>query len=68
VGPVRVHKKNTSELARAIVIVAGAVDRELGALLLRPTGREAFRQALDRHGAQILSKASLLFSEARTSP
>jgi hypothetical protein len=68
VGPVSVHKKNTSELARAVVIVAGAVDRELGALLLRPTGREAFRQALDRHGAQILSKASLLFSEARTSP
>lgn len=68
IGPVNVHKRNASELARAVVIVAGAVDRELGVLLLRATGREAFRQTLERHGAQILSKASLLFSEARTSP
>jgi hypothetical protein len=62
-GPLTVHQKNASELARAIVVVACAVDRDLGGLLARPSGREAFRGAIEKHGGKLLSRASLLFSE-----
>lgn len=63
VGSLTVHQKNVSELARAVVVVACAVDRDLGGLLARPTGREAFRAALEKHGGKLLSRASLLFAE-----
>lgn len=62
-GPLTVHQKNASELARAIVVVACAVDRDLGGLLARPSGREAFRSAIEKHVGKLLSRASLLFSE-----
>jgi|GEM_PF-1222191 len=62
-GSLTVHQKNVSELARAVVVVACAIDRDLGGLLTRPTGREAFRAALEKHGGKLLSRASLLFSE-----
>ena len=58
---ITLHQKNVSEVARAIVIVAMTIDRDLGGLLLRPTGREAFRSAFDKHASKILSKASLVF-------
>lgn len=63
VGPITVHQKNASEVARAIVVVAMALDREFGSLLLRPTGREAFRQAVERHGGKLLSKSGMVFQE-----
>ena len=62
-GTITVHQKNISELGRAIVVVTCAIDRELGSLLLRPTGREAFRGAVERHAGKLLSKASLVFAE-----
>jgi len=62
-GTITVHQKNVSELARAIVVVACAIDRELGTLLLRPTGREAFKSAVEKHGGKLLSKAGLVFAE-----
>ena len=58
---VTLHQKNVSEVARAIVIVAMTIDRDLGGLLLRPTGREAFRANVEKHAAKVLSKASLVF-------
>lgn len=58
-----VHQKNASELARAVVVVACAMDRDLGGLLARSTGKEAFKGAIDRHGGKLLSKASLVFAE-----
>jgi hypothetical protein len=66
-GTITVHQKNVSELARAIVVVACAIDRELGTLLLRPTGREAFKSAVEKHGGKLLSKAGLVFAEPPTS-
>jgi hypothetical protein len=62
-GPLTVHQKNVSELARAVVVVACAIDRDLGGLLARPTGREAFFAVLEKHGGKLLSRASLVFSE-----
>lgn len=58
-----VHQKNVSELARALLIVAMALDRELGALLLRPTGREAFRQSVEKHGSKLLSRSAIVYGE-----
>jgi hypothetical protein len=60
---ITVHQKNASELARAIVVVAFAIDRSLGGLLSRGTGREAFKTAVEKHGGKLLSKASLVFAE-----
>lgn len=62
-GTLTVHQKNVSELARATLIVAMALDRELGALLARPTGREAFRAAVEKHGSKLLSRSSLVYGE-----
>lgn len=63
VDTLTVHQKNVSELARAVLVVAAAVDRDLGGQLARPTGREAFRAALEKHGGKVLSRASLQFTE-----
>ncbi len=62
-GPLTVHQKPVSELGRAVVVCAMTLDRDLGGLLLRPTGREAFKAAVEKHGGKLLSKAALLYSE-----
>jgi hypothetical protein len=64
-GTITINQKPVSEVARAIVVVAMALDRELGGLLLRPTGREAFRTAVDKHGGKVLSKAGMVFMEPK---
>jgi hypothetical protein len=61
---IALHQKNTSELARAVVIVALTIDRDQGSLLLRPTGREAFRAVVEKHAGRLLSRASLAWLEA----
>jgi hypothetical protein len=63
-GPLTVHQRRASEFARAVVVVAMAADPELGALIARETGREAFRHAVERHGGQLLSRACLAYVEA----
>lgn len=62
-APITIYQKPVSEAARAIVVVAMTIDRDLGGLLLRPTGREVFRGAFEKHGGKALSKASLVFVE-----
>ncbi len=63
VGALSVHQKNVSELGRAIVVVAMTIDRDLGGLLLRATGKEAFKAAVEKHGGKLLSKAALVYAE-----
>lgn len=60
---ISIHQKNASEAARAILVVAMALDRETGGQLLRPTGREAFKAQVVKHGGRVLSKASMVFAE-----
>jgi len=62
-GQVTVHQKNVSELGRALVVVAMTIDRDLGSLLLRATGREAFRAHVEKHAGKLLSKAALVYAE-----
>jgi hypothetical protein len=64
-GTITINQKAVSEVARAIVVVAMAIDRDLGGLLLRTTGREAFRVAVDKHSGKVLSKAGLVFAEPK---
>ena len=61
---ITLHQKNVSEVARAIVVVAMTIDRDLGGLLLRATGREAFRANVEKHASKVLSKASLVFADS----
>ena len=62
-GVFTVNQKPGSELGRAIVVCAMTIDRDLGGLLLRTTGKEAFKAAVEKHGGKLLSKAALLYSE-----
>jgi hypothetical protein len=57
-GSLSVQRRPMSELGRALVVAALALDRELGQALTRPTGREALAQAAQRHAARVLSAAS----------
>ena len=63
-GPLTLHQHRASEFARALVVVAMAADPELGSLIARDTGREAFRQAVERHAGQLLSRACLAYVDA----
>lgn len=62
-GALTMHQKSVSELGRAVVVCAMAIDRDLGGLLLRGTGKEAFKAAVEKHGGKLLSKAALVYSE-----
>lgn len=62
-GSLTLRQQNVSELARALVVAVMTLDRELGARLARPTGREAFRDAVDKHATRLLSRAALSYSE-----
>jgi hypothetical protein len=62
-----VHQKNASELGRALIVVAMTLDRDLGGLLLRATGKEAFRAHVEKHGGKLLSKAALVYAEPPSS-
>jgi hypothetical protein len=57
-GALSVNRHPMSELGRAIVLAAMALDREMGQGLVRPTGREAFVAAALRHAGRVLSAAS----------
>jgi hypothetical protein len=63
-GPLTLHQRRASELARAIVVLVMAADPQLGSLIARDTGREAFRQVVERHGGRVLSRACLAYVEA----
>jgi hypothetical protein len=56
--PMTIHRQPMSELGRALVVAAMALDREVGQGLMRPTGREAFVEAAMRHAGRVLSAAS----------
>ncbi len=58
-SPLTIHRQPMSELGRALVVAAMALDREVGQGLLRPTGREAFVAAAVKHAGRVLSAASL---------
>lgn len=58
-GQLAVARHTMSELGRALVLVAMASDRELGLLLLRPTGEEAFLTAAARQAGRIISAAAI---------
>lgn len=66
-GTLTLRQQNVSELARALLVAAMALDRELGALLARPTGREAFRAAAEKHGTKLLSRAAMVYAEPQGS-
>lgn len=53
-----VLRRPMSELGRALVVAAMALDRDLAPRLARPTGREAFIQAATRHAGRVLSAAA----------
>ena len=53
-----IHRAPMSELGRALVVAAMAIDREVGQGLSRPTGREAFILAAAKHAGRVLSAAS----------
>lgn len=57
-GSLSVQRRPMSELGRALVVAALALDRELSQALTRPTGREALTQTAQRHAARVLSAAS----------
>lgn len=59
-GPLTIHRQPMSELGRALVLAAMAIDREIGQGLSRPTGREAFVTAAIKHAGRVLSAASCL--------
>ena len=67
VGTLSQNQKPMSELGRALVVSAMALDRDLGGKLLRATGREAFVQSAERYAARVLSKAGMLFCEPESS-
>lgn len=56
--PLTIHRQQMSELGRALVVAAMALDREMGQGLARPTGREAFVAAAVRHAGRVLSAAA----------
>lgn len=57
-GSITIHRHPMSELGRALVVAAMALDREVGQGLSRPTGREAFVAAAVRHAGRVLSGAA----------
>lgn len=57
-GSLSVQRRPMSELGRAMVVAALALDREIGLGLSRPTGREALAITAQRHAARVLSAAS----------
>ncbi|MBI1946754.1 MAG: hypothetical protein HYS27_13740 [Deltaproteobacteria bacterium] len=57
-GSLSVHRRPMSELGRALVVAAMALDREAGSVLLRPTGREAVARHVERHAGRVLSAAA----------
>jgi hypothetical protein len=59
-APLTIHRQPMSELGRALVVAAMALDREMGQGLSRPTGREAFVSAAKKHAGRVLSAASCL--------
>lgn len=56
--PLTIHRQQMSELGRALVVAAMALDREMGQGLVRTTGREAFVGAAVRHAGRVLSAAA----------
>jgi hypothetical protein len=59
-GAMSVARRPVSELGRALVLVAMALEGELAQGLVRPTGREAFTQAAQKHAGRVLSYAACL--------
>ncbi|MBM4283014.1 MAG: hypothetical protein FJ137_20420 [Deltaproteobacteria bacterium] len=63
-GTVAFQQRGASELARALVVVAMALEPDLGALLGRTTGAEQFRALVARHASRILGHAAGEFAGA----
>jgi hypothetical protein len=66
VGALPLHHRAASERARALVVVAMAVDNDLGRNLLRTNGPEVFRGLVERHAAHALARACAVFTDAPT--
>ena len=60
--PLTINRRPMSELGRALVVAAMALDREMAQGLSRPTGREAFVKAAVKHAGRVLSAAACLMS------
>jgi hypothetical protein len=61
-GTLSLDQRGASELARALVLVALAMDPDAGRLLLRSSGREAFRALAERHAGRVLAVAASVFA------
>lgn len=58
VEPMSVARRPLSEMGRALVLVAMALEPDLAGGLARPTGREAYVQTAKKHAARVLSRAA----------
>jgi hypothetical protein len=57
-APLSLHRRSMSELGRALVVAAMALDPVVSQSLNRPTGREACALAAGRHAGNVLSAAA----------
>jgi hypothetical protein len=63
--PIAVLLRNASEVGRALIVTAIALDPELGPALARPSGQEAALEALKTHAARTLALSTQVYAKAR---
>lgn len=63
--PIAVLLRNASEVGRALLVTAIALDPELGPALARPSGQEAAQEALKTHAARTLALSTQVYAKSR---